>query len=282
MSKPFLKWVGGKTQIIEKVISLFPRVIKDYHEPFIGGGSVLIALLNNKDITVNSVFAYDNNPDLINVYQQLKTNPLLVCEHVETLVRNHTQTGVNQEKHYYQVRQAFNDTSTSATNLQERAAQFLFLNKTCFRGVYRVGPNGFNVPYGHYKTMPNILDKNEAVAYSQLFQRVQFKCCDFEEALSRVSSKEDFVYLDPPYAPETKTSFVGYTKDGFKKHEQVFECCHRLRERNIPFVLSNACVEMVTSNFQNNDYTIQEIECKRTINSKNPESKTIEVLIYPK
>lgn len=158
---------------------------------------------------------------------------------------------------------------------------FFFLNKTCFRGVYRVGPNGFNVPYGHYKTMPVVLERADALAYSKLFRGVNFKCCDFEEALKNVR-EGDFVYLDPPYAPETKTSFVAYTKDGFKKHEQLFQSCHALQRRGIPFLLSNARVDLVTSQFNNEEiYTIQEIECKRAINSKNPESKTIEVLIYP-
>lgn len=123
MSKPFLKWVGGKTQIIEDVINLFPRTIRNYHEPFIGGGSVLIALLNNSDITITGeIFAYDNNPDLINVYQQLKVNPLLVFEQIQKLVNEH-KNNANQEEHYYQIRKIYNENTTSP---QERAAQFLF------------------------------------------------------------------------------------------------------------------------------------------------------------
>lgn len=281
MTKPFLKWVGGKSQIIEQVINLFPKTIKNYHEPFLGGGSVLIALLNSRDITITGqIFAYDNNPDLINVYQQVKTNPGSVYEQVEWLITEHKKH-TNKEQHYYQVRQMYNQDDRNNAQPEQRAAQFLFLNKTCFRGLYRVGPNGFNVPYGHYKTVPSVLERKDALEYSELLQRVTFKCCDFEQALKTVS-KGDFVYLDPPYAAETRTSFVGYTKDGFKKHAELFQCCHRLETQGVGFLLSNARVEMVTRQFQDEAvYTIQEIECKRAINSKNPESKTIEVLIYP-
>ena len=145
----------------------------------------------------------------------------------------------------------------------------------CFRGVYREGPNGFNVPYGHPKTTPAMIGGDELLRVSELIKDVQFRQCDFREAFKNIN-KDDFVYLDPPYAPETKTSFVGYTKDGFgvKDHEELFDLT---KNSGVDFVMSNANVNMVTNSFV--DYNIKELKARRAINSKNPESTTTEVLV---
>jgi DNA adenine methylase len=152
---------------------------------------------------------------------------------------------------------------------------FMFLNKTCFRGVYREGPNGFNVPYGHYKTTPTLMSLDELMGVSELIRNVEFRQCDFREAFKNVG-KGDFVYLDPPYAPETKTSFVGYTKDGFglKDHEDLFELT---KNSGADFVMSNAKVDLVTEVFS--DYNIKELQARRAIHSKKPDSTTTEVLV---
>ena len=158
---------------------------------------------------------------------------------------------------------------------------FIFLNKTCFRGVFRVGPKGFNVPYGHYNN-PEIINKEHLCEIHNLIQGVIFECCDFTTSLSLSKiEKNDFVYLDPPYAPETDTSFVGYTKNGFdiKNHTQLFNTIHELTENNTKIMLSNSDVSLVRENFTNKKYNIKSILCKRTINSKNPEAKAKEVII---
>jgi DNA adenine methylase len=156
---------------------------------------------------------------------------------------------------------------------------FIFLNKTCFRGVFRVGPNGFNVPYGHYNN-PEIINKEHLDEIHNLIQNVIFECCDFSTSLTKIDTN-DFVYLDPPYAPETETSFVGYTANGFniEHHNNLFKLIHDLTDTNKKIMLSNADVKLVRENFTNEKYNTVSILCKRSINSKKPESKTKEVII---
>jgi DNA adenine methylase len=160
---------------------------------------------------------------------------------------------------------------------------FIFLNKTCFRGVFRVGPNGFNVPYGHYKN-PEIINKEHLEEIADLIQNVIFECCDFTTSLTRIEPN-DFVYLDPPYAPETSNSFVGYTENGFniENHNNLFKLIHNLTDTNKKIMLSNADVDLVRENFcncaKNEKYSTLSILCKRSINSKNPDAKAKEVII---
>jgi DNA adenine methylase len=156
---------------------------------------------------------------------------------------------------------------------------FVFLNKTCFRGVYREGPRGFNVPYGHYKN-PEIINKDHLTEIHCLIKDVIFASSDFD-----ASSKEivdgDFVYLDPPYAPETINSFVSYTKNGFDEdqHTKLFQLCDNLTERHIKLLMNNSNVQLIKNHFLNVKYTINTLTCKRAINSKNPNAKTCEVII---
>jgi DNA adenine methylase len=154
---------------------------------------------------------------------------------------------------------------------------FIFLNKTCFRGLFRVGPNGFNVPYGHYKN-PEIINKGHLEELHNLIQGVIFECCDFTISLKGIEPN-DFVYLDPPYAPENATSFVGYTEKGFgiESHNNLFTLIHNLTAPKV--LLSNADVPLVRDNFTSEQYVILQILCKRSINSKNPDAKTNEVII---
>jgi DNA adenine methylase len=156
---------------------------------------------------------------------------------------------------------------------------FIFLNKTCFRGVFRVGPKGFNVPYGHYNN-PEIINKEHLEEIHNLIQNVVFECSDFTTSLTIVEPN-DFVYLDPPYAPEKDTSFVGYTENGFKieNHHNLFKLIHILTATNKKIMLSNADVSLVRENFTNEKYSTLSILCKRSINSKNPDAKANEVII---
>ena len=155
------------------------------------------------------------------------------------------------------------------------------MNKTCFRGVFRVGPKGFNVPYGHYNN-PEIINKEHLEEIHNLIQNVVFECCDFNTSLKNIEPN-DFIYLDPPYAPETDTSFVGYTENGFgiEKHSQLFGLCHGLCNglNNTKFMMSNSNTDYVKKNFPEEKYNIQVIMAKRSINSKNPDAKTKEVII---
>jgi DNA adenine methylase len=268
--KPFIKWVGGKTQILEDVLGSFPTKMSTYHDIFVGGGSVLLAVLS-RGLVTGKVCAYDLNGSLIALYQNIQTCPEVVHEHLTKLYREYDASEA-KEKYYYLIREKFN---AKREETPERSALFMFLNKTCFRGLYREGPKGFNVPFGHYKTTPSMITLEELQRVSNLIKDVQFKQCDFREAFKNVG-KGDFVYLDPPYAPESKTSFVGYTKDGFglKDHEDLFELT---KGSGNTFVMSNAKVDVVMNAFSG--YMIKEIQARRAIHSKNPESMTTEVLV---
>ena len=295
IQKPFLKWVGGKTQIINHIISRIPAEIESYHEPFLGGGSVLLAMLSlqkHNKIKINGgVYAYDINKTLIGVYKNIQSNKDVLFKHIEefknvyhglkgTVVnrkpKNLAEAKTSKESYYYWLRSKFN---TMDKDTIEYSALFIFLNKTCFRGVYREGPNGFNVPYGHYKKTPMIITEEDLNTISDLIKDVNFVCADFKESI-RTVGEGDFVYLDPPYAPETSKSFVGYTAEGFtlETHQELFSEIKKIADKNIKFAMSNAKVELVTSNFA--DYECEEIEARRAINSKKPESKTMEVIIY--
>jgi DNA adenine methylase len=269
--KPVHKWVGGKTQILSDVLSRFPREIVNYHEPFVGGGSVLLGLLASPDIRVTgTVYASDVNPILINFYQTVQTRLEDLLAHLRTLVQEYTASE-DREAFYYRTRDAFNQTLHDTV---ESAALFLFLNKTCFRGVYREGPRGFNVPFGHYKTT-DVLDESNLRSVSAAIQKVVFTCESFEKALVRPTAG-DFVYADPPYIPETQTSFVGYVAGGFAKHALLFET---LKTLPCPFLLSNSNVPLVRESFPA-PYTVDVITVRRAIHSKKPESQTTETLTH--
>lgn len=268
--KPFLKWVGGKTQIIHHILSRFPTDLHgNYHEPFLGGGSVLFAFLDQCNQGAirhhGSVFASDLNPHLIAVYRAIQSDPLAFMDSMEALVTLFEQSPLNLEEFYYHVREEF--------NRQPDPVRFLFLNKTCFRGIYREGPRGnLNVPYGHYRN-PCILDRDHIMEISALIQRVTFEVQSFEHAMQR-AAPGDFVYLDPPYV----ATFAAYTAAGFshETHQKLFTLC---RELPCPFLLSNSDAPLVRESFPEEGFHTEVILCKRTINSKHPESKTPEVLV---
>jgi DNA adenine methylase len=296
VQKPFLKWVGGKTQIITQVMDKFPKEINNYHELFLGGGSVLLALLSLQkkgDIKITGkVYAYDVNPILIQVYKHIQSNKDDIFKYIEKYIneydnlegktevnrkpKNINEAKTSKESYYYWLRSKFNSIDKSTI---EASALFVVINKLCFRGVYREGPNGFNVPYGHYKKTPVVITKTELDAISELIKDVEFKQSSFEESIKNVG-KGDFVYLDPPYAPENSKSFVGYVKDGFslEMHAKLFSEIKNVASREGKFLMSNAKVELVTDTFK--DYNCQDITARRAINSKNPAAKTTEVFIY--
>ena len=293
MQKPFLKWVGGKTQIINDIISKIPNEINNYHELFLGGGSVLLAVLSlqkqNKIVIKNKIYAYDVNIVLMNVYKHIQNNKdelykfikLYINEYdsIEGTIINRKPKSIEEaktskESYYYWIRMKYNNTDK---NIIECSAMFMFINKTCFRGMYREGPNGFNVPYGHYKKTPTIITETDLNNISDLIKDVEFKHSSFKDSIKNVK-QGDFVYLDPPYAPENAKSFVGYVADGFnlETHKLLFSEIKKLGK--IKFVMSNAKVALVTETFR--DYDSADIIARRAINSKNPGSTTTEVIIY--
>jgi DNA adenine methylase len=297
--KPIIKWVGGKTQIIEDVMELFPTQIQgDYYEPFLGGGSVLLAFLSyikdGKNSVSGRIYASDLNSNLVGLYKNIQTNPDGLISELRYITNEYntcTGTEVNRkpetikeamlshESYYYWIRSQFNRLSKGERMGVLGSAMLVFMNKTCFRGVYREGPNGFNVPFGNYKN-PGIFDEDHIREVSALIKDVVFEEAPFEGVLEKVKGG-DFIYLDPPYAPETATSFVGYTADGFtiEDHTKLFKMCNAICGRGGKLLMSNADVSLVKNAFPEPTYETKIIECRRTINSKNPEAKTNEVLI---
>jgi len=296
--KPILKWVGGKTQIMDKLIMDFPVEINNYREAFLGGGSVLLTLLSYVKSGIikihGNIYAYDLNEPLICLYKNIQTHHTELYDTVQTIITDFNDCGngtinrtpanieeakIAKENYYYWIRSEYNKLCLNDKKSILGSAMFIFLNKTCFRGVFRVGPKGFNVPYGHYNN-PEIINKEHLDEIHDLIQNVVFECCDFSTSLT-IAEENDFVYLDPPYAPETNTSFVGYTDNGFnlETHKNLFKLIHMLNDTNKKIMLSNADVSLVRENFTNEKYNTLSILCKRSINSKNPDAKAKEVII---
>jgi len=299
--KPFMKWVGGKTQIIDEVLSLFPREINNYHEPFLGGGSVLLALLSHRrsgKIAVSGkIHASDLNSNLIGLYKNIQSKPNDLIDEVNKLSEQFAKCkngAVNRkaatmkdamsspESYYFWIRTKFNALSVPDRTSVAASAMLLFMNKTCFRGVYREGPNGFNVPFGNYKN-PTILDAAHIHLVSDLVKDVVFSNGTFAESLTADKlASGDFVYMDPPYAPETDKSFVSYTSDGFSldDHASLFKLCAEMTStKNVKLLMSNADVTLVKDAFPVPTYNTKTISCRRAIHSKEPDARTNEVLI---
>ena len=297
--KPILKWVGGKTQIIDKLITDFPVEINNYREAFLGGGSVLLTLLSYVKSGIikiqGNIYAYDLNEPLINIYKNIQVRHNELYDILQTIIVDFNECGngeinrnptniaeakVAKENYYYWIRSKYNKLCLNDKMDILGSAMFIFLNKTCFRGIFRVGPNGFNVPYGHYNN-PEIINKAHLEEIHNLIQIVVFECCDFNTSLTNIETN-DFVYLDPPYNKEVDTSFVGYTENGFgiEKHTQLFGLCNGLNGLNHKkFMMSNSNTDFVKQNFPQEKYNIEIITAKRSINSKNPSSKTTELII---
>jgi DNA adenine methylase len=281
--KPFLKWIGGKTQILNEIINILPTEINNYHELFLGGGSVLFAILslqkNNKINIKNKIYAYDFNKNLINVYKTIQTHKNLLYKKLNKYIEkyNNFVDIKDKEKYYYDLRKKYNKQTDDIIKI---SSLFIFLNKTCFRGMYRENKKKeFNVPFGNYKKI-NIFNKIELDNIYELIKNVEFINLNFIESIKK-PVLGDFVYLDPPYVCLNKTSFVNYTNEGFdiNTHNLLFDNILELHNKNIKFILSNSNTEMVLNKFNINNIVIKPVLAKRAINSKNPGSKVIELLI---
>ena len=296
--KPILKWVGGKSQIIKLLQNAFPKEIKNYYEPFLGGGAVLLKILEMRDegtlkIT-GKIFASDINPALIGLYVNIRDRPLELIKQLAILKKGYHASATDvlydretappdaylhsSELHYYHQRDKYN-ALTDKTSVNT-SALFLFLNKTCFRGLYRESKRGdFNVAYGHYK-YPQIFVESEIMNMSRLIQDVVFSTLPFQDALSK-AKKGDFVYLDPPYLPKETTSFVSYTGKGFDdfQHQVLFETIVKLQKQGTKVLISNHDLPIIRDSLPVDKYTFTTVSVRRGINSKDPSARCDEVLI---
>jgi len=268
--KPFVKWAGGKRQIIDKLKKYVPDEFDTYYEPFVGGGALLFELSPKKAV-IN-----DSNKELMNVYNVLcdedKFNKM--CRLLNNYEVNHS------EEFFYQIRNK--DRSKSSFNRLSdytRAARTIYLNKACFNGLYRVNSkNEFNVPFGK-KTKVNTYEGNNLITVSNYLTMNDIKIlnCDFEEAV-KDAKKGDFIYFDPPYDSDTNT-FNSYTEDGFGKNEQrrLFEVYKELSDRGCYVMLSNHNTILINELYK--DYNINVIEAKRNINANGKKRGKVEEVI---
>ncbi len=253
---PVLKWVGGKRQLLEVLRPLLPSKITTYCEPFIGGGAMLF------DMQPKIAYVNDINDDLIFVYTVIREN-------VESLIEELFKFK-NESEFFYDVRDWDRDKEKySSLSDIERAARIIYLNKTCYNGLYRVNNAGeFNSPFGCYKN-PNIVNAPVLRAVNSYFNNamIHFTSTDYSNVLMSLP-KGAFVYLDPPYDPVSSTSsFTGYSKGGFTKNDQIRlrECCDELTARNIKFMLSNSATEFIRDQYS--DYVIKTVQARRSVNS---------------
>jgi DNA adenine methylase len=277
IAKPFLKWAGGKTQLINDIEKALPKDIsKDkftYIEPFVGSGAVLFWVLNNFPKLEKAVIN-DINEDLINTYKIIASRPKELISILEIFQNEfHSLEGSedNKKLYYYQKRELYN---TRKEEQSGQAALFIFLNRTCFNGLYRVNKsNGYNVPMGSYKK-PTICDDQNILAVSNVLQKVEILCGDYEETLKEANTNS-FFYFDPPYKPLSSTSsFNSYAKDEFNDEEQIRlrNFCSKLEKQGHKWMLSNSDVKGKDTN--NNffdeiysEFSISRVKARRSINS---------------
>jgi len=288
-AKPFLKWAGGKTQLIDSISLSLPKNIEDfdtYIEPFIGSGAIMFWFLKKyphfKKAVINDI-----NTDLINVYISIKECPYQLIEELAHMQDEYYCLNSEEErKHYFlNKRTSFNE-DISIDGLK-KSAIFIFLNRTCFNGLYRVNSkNKFNVPFGKY-LKPKILDKETILADSDILQKVIILNGDYSEIYNHISGRT-FVYLDPPYKPLSETaSFNSYSFEAFNDEEQyrLFRFCELLNENNINWLLSNSDPKNTDkyNNFFDNlyqNFNIERVEARRNINSNaSKRGKINEILI---
>jgi DNA adenine methylase len=278
-AKPFLKWAGGKTQLISEIEKNLPNsTIDTYVEPFVGSGAVLFWVLNEFS-QLEKAIVNDINEDLINTYKTIQSTPKELISILEILQYEYHSLENSEKKkkeYYYQKRELFNNRKQSQT---EHSALFIFLNRTCFNGLFRVNrKNEFNVPMGSYKK-PTICDKSNILAVSEALQKVELLCGDFEQTVNYVSANTLF-YFDPPYKPLSETSsFNSYAKDEFNDEEQIRlkKFCDRLNALGHAWILSNSDVK--GKNAENNffddlysNFIIKRVGAKRSINA-NPQKR---------
>lgn len=287
--KPFVKWVGGKSQLVEQIEKMLPtdgeRLLTKYAEPMVGGGALFFSILSKYDF--EELYIGDINAELINAYRAVKNdvdNLIAKLNEMQMLFLPMDENG--RKYYYYTIRDRFNSTILSEETSTEKAAQFIFLNKTCFNGLYRVNRKGqFNVPMGAYKN-PNICDDENLRNIHKALQNVTIVCGDYSLSKSFID-KDTFVYVDPPYRPISETSgFTAYNTDVFDDEEQI-RLAKFIDEINLSgakIVLSNSDPKNVNEedNFFDDlykNYKINRVEANRAINSKGDKRGKINELL---
>jgi DNA adenine methylase len=267
--KPIIKWVGGKTQCLEHIREKLPQKYDTYYEPFLGGAAVLLNLNPTKAV-VNDI-----NSELINMYLQVKYQPENVIKFLTSLDNGH-EVSEDPKAYYYSVREVFNENLSTDSAVQ--AARFIYLNKHCFNGLYRVNKKGeFNVPFNG-KLSGWSADPDHLREVSTKLKDVDIRCGDYVDAV-KDASKEDFIFFDSPYAPITPTSFTDYTKEGFsyEDHVRLSDLFKELTNRGCYCMLTNHDTDLIRELYK--DFKFTEVDVRRSINRKGDRRTGKEVII---
>ena len=289
--RPFVKWAGGKAGLIPQITKYYPDALKTGHidkyvEPFVGGGAILLDVLQKYE--VKEAYAYDTNQDLVNAYNVIKTDVEDLIKKLSKYEKEYLPLDLEERKeYYYDVRNEYNSAEVKAGKLStKRATEFIFLNRTCFNGLYRVNQSGdFNVPMGKYKN-PMICDEENLRELSKLLQNVEIICGDYQDTIDLVDNNT-FVYFDPPYRPLSATSgFTSYTKEDFDEEDQKQLAMYykKLDMKDAKLMLSNSNPKNVNENDTFFDdiysgYTINELQANRMINSNSTKRGKISELL---
>ncbi len=255
----FIKWAGGKSQLLKQYDSLFPKKFNNYYEPFVGGGAVFFYI--KQKYKPKKIMISDINEELIDTYTIIRDDSKRLIVELKQHKEYHQVEG---KKYYLTIRSA----NPKELPKLERAARFIYLNKTCYNGLYRVNSKGqFNVPMGKYKN-PDIIQEEKIKLASKLLKGVEIKRMSFEKIVN-YAKKGDFVYFDPPYYPEKKSSFTKYTKEAFLEEEQkkLFKIFKELDKKGVLVMESNSNTEFIKKLYE--DYNIHFVEANRMINSKS-------------
>lgn len=267
---PFVKWAGGKRQLIPQIRERMPEKYNDYYEPFVGGGAVIFELLPANAL-INDI-----NKALIITYKTICNEPDDFLREVNRLDNDMWEDG---KKYYYSIREHYNDKLMRSEYDVELAALFVFINKHCFNGLYRVNGKGlFNVPYNNSRRVS--VDEDVIIATSEYLRGVTIIDGDFEQACKN-AKKGDFVFIDSPYAPLNPTSFESYTKEGFdiESHKRLAKLYDELTARGCYCMLTNHNTELINELYGNKDYKIDVVSVKRMINSDASNRVGEEVII---
>lgn len=267
---PFVKWAGGKRQLIPQIRERMPKKYANYYEPFVGGGAVIF------DLLPANALINDINKALINTYRQICDIPENFIEAVDKLDKEMPEDG---KEYYYSLRERYNDKLMKSEYDLELASLFVFINKHCFNGLYRVNGKGlFNVPYNNSRRTS--IDEEIIMETSKYLKGVTIIDGDFEEACKN-AKKGDFVFLDSPYAPLNPTSFESYTKEGFdvESHKRLSRLYDNLTDRGCYCMLTNHNTQLINDLYGNKGYKIEVVSVKRMINSDASNRVGKEVII---
>ena len=260
--KPFVKWAGGKRQLIPVLNENLPKTMGTYFEPFLGGGALLFHILNERNGQKCGISHL--NSDLVLAYTTIRDKPQLLIDSLKDHSKNYQK---DSKSYYYQVREE------NPKGAVEKTSRLIFLNRTCFNGLYRVNSKGkFNVPLGRY-TKPNIVNEENIQSVSQVLQsqKIQINCRDFEAVLDD-AKRNDLVYFDPPYQPvSTTANFTSYTNKSFTLDDlkRLVKLCLKLDSKGCKVMFSNSNSQEVSNMFTGRQWRIKKIEANRSINSNS-------------